>query len=56
MITKIRQCYQLATAIQAQLKCALAACDKGEFQEARKYLKLTENDVENLRREVRKGA
>jgi len=56
MITKIKQCYQLATAIQAQLKCALLACEKNHFKEARRYLEMAQHDSEKLRREVSKGA
>jgi len=50
MIGKIKRAYQLATAIQAQLKCALAACEKNQFKEARRYLDMAEKDSEQLRK------
>jgi hypothetical protein len=53
MILKIRTAYYLVTSIQAQLKCALEACKKDQFKEARQYLEMSQKDTEQLRKELK---
>jgi len=53
MLTTIKQSLELCMIITAQLKCAKEALDKGNYDEARRYLEMAKHTADQVKREVK---